>query len=267
MAAPPTGKLVVSRSREEEEIEARRRHLESLTETVAEKEMELSALRSALDRFQRGYYQVVGRKYVELDALRAQIARRRAELAPENEDSVRESWFRRYRAERSAREYEEYRERHRQEPGPEPPETASGSDEQAKKLYRTIAVQIHPDRAEDESARIYRTALMAELNAAWERGDKARMQAILEEWRRSPEAVNGAGNGAELERLSRTIARFEQRLADLAADIGRIGSSEVGRLMLKVREAKGRGRDLLADLAAELDLKIELARQELEEIN
>ncbi|MBE0596113.1 MAG: hypothetical protein IH614_02445 [Desulfuromonadales bacterium] len=264
MTTPPKGEIIPARYSEHHRTGSPRQQLTALSEQVAEKELELAELRTSLSHFQRRYYQKIGRRYVELDTLRARLAQRRAELAPEDEHSVRDAWYRHYRAKQSAHEFQEHQEQ-------QPPVAAESerppADDGAKRLYRAIAVQIHPDRAEGEAARRYRTALMAELNAAWEKGDLARMQAILEEWRSSPEAVAGRDQAAERQRLQRAIDRLEKRLAALTGEISRISSSELGRLMLKVREASARGRDLLADLAAELDLKIELTRQELEDLN
>jgi hypothetical protein len=90
------------------------------------------------------------------------------------------------------------------------------------------------------------------------------MQAILEEWRSSPEAVTGSHRGAELQRLARKIARLKRRMERIEREADRIRASSMGRLMRQVREAGVHGRDLLGELAAEIELKIARIRRELE---
>ncbi len=244
-----------------DELAARRREMARLADLLAEQELELAELRSTLIRFQHRYFQVVGRRYAEMDELRARLARKRAERAPADERAAREglAFPLPGRQDRSWLPKSQRRGgRGRREDKP--------ASEEIKKLYRSIAVQIHPDRAKTEKSRAIRTALMAELNAAYAAGDTIRMQTILEEWQSSPESIAGEGPEAELLRLTRALIRMERRLGRIEKEIGRLQASPMGRLLRRVREAAARGKDLLDELAAELDLKIELARRELEEM-
>lgn len=249
---------IVKSAISEDELAAKRRDLAQTAELLAEGEMELTALKSSLARFQYRYFRTIGRKYVELDELLARLAGRRAERAPGDERIVHEARYRRFEADRSARAYRESR-------ADEPAEPKKAvSSEQAKKLYREIAIQIHPDRAENETTRIVRTVLMAELNAAYAANELERMRAILEEWRSSPEAVTGSNAIAELQRLVRKIARLKHRFEWIERETDQLRESSMGRLMRQVREATVDGRDLLGELAAEIELKIALVRRELE---
>jgi hypothetical protein len=260
--------LVVAADPGWQELAARRQEFARLADLLAERELELADLQTALTRFQSRYYHAVGSKYVLLDELQARLAKRRSERYPEDEDFLRQAWYRRHHADRSARQYEEFRSATADErEQPLEKEASPDTEEEAKRLYRMIAVLVHPDRAGEDTLRAARTAVMAELNAAYARRDVARMRAILEEWRSSPESVEGNGNGAELQRLTRSIARMERRIAAVEADTARLLASEMGRLQTLVREGAVRGRDLLADLAAELDRKIEQVRRELDELS
>jgi hypothetical protein len=104
---------------------------------------------------------------------------------------------------------------------------------------------------------------MAELNAAYARGDEARIREILRDWHASPESVQGDDTAAELVRVIRTIAQIEKRLKVLAAELDQIRSGEIFKVRQAVDEA-ATDRDLLHDLAAQLDRDITAAREELE---
>lgn len=255
-----TRDLVVGALREEEEIAALQAEVARLSELLAEREMEQAELRAELARFQRRYYGIMGPRYVELDDLTARIAEKRAARAPRDDGLAGRARRRRDQAERSAREYRAWAE------DPSPPAEAAPPSEGAKRLFRRIAAVIHPDRAEDEASRQIRTALMAELNAAYGRGDIPGMEAILKMWETSPEAVSGDGPGARLERLERTAARIREKISRTEAETARLAVSPLHRLMLRVREAEAGGRDLLAELAADLDRRIVQAREELYEL-
>jgi len=242
----------------EAELAAKRRELARAAELLAEGEMELASLKSAVAHFQDRYFRSIGRKYVELDELLARLARLSAEKMPGDERFAYEARYRRFEADRSASAYQKY------QADEHPPKEKAVSSEKAKKLYREIAVQIHPDRAADEATRIIRTALMAELNAAYAANELERMQAILEEWRSSPEAVTGSNKVAELQRLGRKVAQLKKQIERIEREANQIRASNMGNLMRRVREAAANGRDLLDEITAEIERKIALVRRELE---
>ncbi len=250
--------LIIGRSSEEAELQERLLELGRLSDLLADRELELAEIRMALARFERRYYQQVGRRYAQLDELKARIAQKRAALHPREWGIGHQARQARSRAEQSAREYAEYA-----------GETASPPAElhlsqETKKLYRRIAAQIHPDKAEDERSRALRTRLMAELNEAYAHNDRERMEGILREWKSSPETVAGQGIAARLDRLRRTMERLKQKIAAIDREIMHLGRSHLHQLMTRVAEARRHGRDLLQDLAETIDAEIEAARQELD---
>jgi hypothetical protein len=107
---------------------------------------------------------------------------------------------------------------------------------------------------------------MAEVNEAYARGDEARIRAILREWHASPESVQGDGPGAELVRVIRTIAQVEKRLKAIASELDQLRRGELFKLKQAVEEARASGRDLLKDLAEQLDGEIARARDELKRV-
>ena len=124
------------------------------------------------------------------------------------------------------------------------------------------ARQIHPDLTTDEQERNRRHQVMIEINRAYETGDEDRLQAILRDWQRSPEAVKDEGIGAELIRLIRKIAQVDERLGAIDVEIEAMKVSELAQLRDKVEAAEEEGRDLLQEMADEIEEEIARAKME-----
>jgi hypothetical protein len=106
---------------------------------------------------------------------------------------------------------------------------------------------------------------MAEANLAYRRGDSEALRRILGEYRASPEAVKGDGATADLERLKRQILRISKRLAQIDYEVADLTSSEIALLMAKVETACSLGRDLLAEMAKDVQRRVALARRTYKE--
>ena len=242
---------------EELELEAKRREWEALSAAVAEKELELEELKLRVRRFEHRYYAELGHRYAELDQLRARIATLRAQQTPEDPDLAEEAEQAQAQAGESAREYEYAQAK--PPPSPAKPEV----EEDVRALYRQVAKQVHPDKADDEASIPVRTRLMAALNEARENNDIERMRDIQREWDSRPESVSGDTATARLERLNRAIAHLQARLDAIAAEIEAIQASDIHALMIQTQDAEREGRDLFAEIGALLDTEIEAAREEL----
>jgi len=225
---------------------------------LAESELELATLRAELQALERQYLRVVGVRFAELDEIEAKIAEALADQSPGDTSAHDRAASARSRAQESAQAagtVREPSERERFEPS-----------EDLKKLYRDVAKRIHPDLATDENERERRTHLMAEANKAYEEGDEERLKAILREWGSSPEAVPGDSVGARLVRTIRKIAQVEERLRAIKTEIASIKESDLYDLKTKVEEALKDGRDLLAEMAYQIEQQIKDARKRLKEI-
>jgi signal transduction protein with GAF and PtsI domain len=104
---------------------------------------------------------------------------------------------------------------------------------------------------------------MAEANQAYERGDATRLRQILEEYECCPEAVLGEGIGAELVRVIRKIGQVKTRLAQIESERERLSASELSQLRDKATDLKQQGRDLLCELAGNVQEQIKQARERL----
>jgi DNA repair exonuclease SbcCD ATPase subunit len=247
------------RSPEEEELERKRSELEHLQSELAESELGLATLRSELVAFERRYLEVVGSRYAELDRLEAQIAESTARRHPTDPSARQKAESARAHARESAEALGDV--------GREPPARGFEPTEELKALYRQAAKELHPDLTTDEEDRARRQRAMAELNKAYEECNEERMRQILGEWRSSPEHVHGDDTAAQLVRVIREIAQARKRLDAIKAEVEELMRSELSHLKKQVEEAATRGQNLLAEIAGQLDARIEQARTQLAQVS
>ncbi len=238
---------------EEEELVRKRGELGALEVSLVQRELDLATLRAELFLLNQQYLRAVGVKYAELDGLAAQIAEELARLNPQDAQAQERAHQARTQARDSASEANEAR------VDTKPLVTPS---ERLRKLYRTLAKRIHPDLATDERERSRRTALMAEVNRAYEAGDEARLEALLSDAENEHDTIGG-GIGAELVRIIRKIAQVRERLRQIEAEIVAVGRSDIAVLRDKMQAAAREGRDLLTEMAAPVDAQIAEARAHL----
>jgi hypothetical protein len=249
---------------EEEELQRKKASLAQLEAQLAERELELASCRADLSHFEQKYMQSIGRRYAILDGLRAQIAEARAKQNPNKTDAQDQARQARSQARESARAVGDADGKCS---SPEDPASATkpNRSESLKKLYRQAARLLHPDLTLDPDEKEKRHHLMAEVNAAYQRGDEERIRTILNEWHASPDNLPGEGPGAELVRIIRKIAQVERRLKSIADEIVQFRQGGLFKLKQQVEEAHGKGIDLLKQLAERLDHDIVIAREEVKQ--
>jgi hypothetical protein len=247
------------RSPEEEELDRKQIELEHLQSELAESELELATLRSELLTFERRYLEFVGSRYAELDRLESQIAETVARQRPADQSARQTADSARTRAEESAEALGDH--------GREASTADFKPTEELKALYRQAAKELHPDLTTDEEEKTRRQRAMAELNTAYEECDEERIKQILAKWRSSPEHVRGDDTAAQLVRVIREIAQVRKRLDSIKAEIEELAQAELCHLKKQVEEAAKRGQNLLAEIAAEIDARIEEARTLFQQVS
>jgi hypothetical protein len=238
-------------SPEEEELAAKRDELALLEAQLADEELALASAKADLAAFEGLYLRRVGVLYAELDEWNARLAELRAEQVhtPEAQTGAAEA---RSQAEESysathgdAAEVEPFT------PSPE-----------LKSLYREAAKRVHPDTATDEKDRAQRERLMKEVNAAYAAGDVDGLRRVLANLENSPDAVQGAGVGADLVRVLRQMRQLRDRLTEIAKEMAGLAGTEIANLKAKADAAGAEGRDLLAEMAAIVQGRVNVARQQ-----
>ena len=240
-------------SPEEEELAKKREELALLQAELAERELFLTNLRAELAAFEGQYLRQVGTLYAELDEWNAKIAERLAEQEGTEEARSAAAQARTQAEESNSAVSGEAAAAQEFTPSPE-----------LKALYREVAKRVHPDLATDEADRRKREQLMAEANAAYQRGDAETLRRILEEYESSPESVRGEGVAADLVRVIRQIRQVRSRLSQIELEIASLIDSDIAKLRAKVEAARAEGRELLTEMAEDVRKRIDLARRRFE---
>jgi hypothetical protein len=230
----------------------RQARFEELSRQLAERELDLATLEGELAFFERTYARRVGSLYAELDRLEAEIARELYRLYP---DPEHRTGF--HAAAERARTNQQAVDEKLTGEAQEPPRPS----EELRSLYRKVAKAIHPDFATDEEDRAFRTHLMARANAAYKRRDKAALEQILQEWENRDASPAETRSPTEGDLLERQIARILTRIREIDARIAELKESDLYQLMLRVEQAKESGRDLLGEMAGDIQTRINGARE------
>ena len=117
--------------------------------------------------------------------------------------------------------------------------------EEARKLYRDLARQAHPDLAQDETERARRDEFIARVNAAYGRGDEALLMELAQEWAAGPVAPE-----AELSESEELYARLNwltQRKELLTVLAQELEESAIGAMLRMAPDDPDRLLDEIAE--------------------
>ena len=130
-----------------------------------------------------------------------------------------------------------------------------------KKLYRTLTKQYHPDLAEDEEDRAYRTQMMVKVNEAYKTQDAAVLQTLVSDlesrqFQQRPAPEPELSPQEVIQKLKEELHRTEHRLRKVRFTLQGLHNESSVRLSLEVKLARRKGRDLMAEMAENLKKKI-----------
>ncbi len=139
---------------------------------------------------------------------------------------------------------------------PSPPSAATKA--QIKKLYRQLARRFHPDLAADEADRAYRTEKMTAINDAYAARSLTELLVFAAEMETSPHraAPRGQSETEMVEALEKEIRRCRRRVQEIDLEVKNLHNRASVELALEAKLARRQGRDLLAEIAADLERKI-----------
>lgn len=137
------------------------------------------------------------------------------------------------------------------EPRPRDSNLDGDPETRLKHLFRALARRYHPDFAVDAADRDYRTRLMAMINEAYAERDVATLQTLMDQ----PAGVSADVPLAvlRLRDLKQSLDALERRVSSLTADRTALLHSDVMRLKVEQKLAAAQGRDLLGEIADQLE--------------
>lgn len=228
---------------EEQELTRLEGEQAQLEEQVTLAELALETTKTETARFQYRYYQTVGRLYVQLDELDALIAKVQAGLSPDDAAAQAHAQAAEQQAKASAEEAGLI------EAQPVPPPVITP---ELKLAFRQAAKLMHPDRATSEPERLRRTALMAQVNLAYERGDQKAIETLVAEYGQDPEAIVGEDVASRIVKAIRRIAQLRRRMSEVQQQMDAMQQTEIFHLKQTIEETEAMGGDPLGDLAQQL---------------
>jgi hypothetical protein len=239
---------------EEEEVAALRREIAALEAEIVDRQTELIDLRVALDAFRARYEAQVGGKVRRLEAVEAEIDRCRAALR------LHGQWGRKGPPPgRDGAAHvpvgEQYRRTWIDPPPPGPtltPPRAAAPDAEIRGLYRRLCLRFHPDLTREEGERAWRNEVMIAVNAAYAARDLAQLRAIAIRPRRVTRARPPTAR-PDAQALAERLGHLRRTLRRLEGEVDQLTHSPLLELSVDVKLAAARGRDLLAEIAADVE--------------
>ena len=144
-------------------------------------------------------------------------------------------------------------------PTPPPKPLDPAGEVEIKRLYRHLARRFHPDLARDEADRARRTEKMAAINNAYAARSLIELIALAQE----PDDVIDTGRPrpgqteAQLAAaLQAELARCQRRRQEIERELRNLHRRSSVEFSLEVKAARRQGRDLLAEMATELESRI-----------
>ncbi|MFG2293265.1 hypothetical protein [Streptomyces sp. NPDC048603] len=244
------------------------RAVRAAEQALIEFEIAVETFRVEVENFSRLHHSRLGPVYARLDELDALIAEARAERSGDPEDLRRarearalvmpmpgvdelfDDWLGSDGiADDAAAMLTEQSVR--------PPERVRPSEE-ARRLYRELVRQAHPDLAQEDAERDRRDAFIVRVNAAYARGDEQLLRELAAEWAAGP--VPEAARPTEAEELYARLEWLAQRKELLAAVARELEDSAIGAML---RMAPDDPDGLLDEIAGQLLAQVSEREAEL----
>jgi predicted nucleic acid-binding Zn-ribbon protein len=250
----------------QEQVSSLRQRIEEVESELVEREAELVDLRVELSAFQLRYDVQVGRKYQELASIESLLGRCKKRIEsyrqwgpggpPRTGDgsgyvSVEEQYRRTW-----------------QQPSPPrpsfPPQPLDAiTEKEIKKLYRQLCRRFHPDLTQDPEERVWRTEMMAAVNAAYAEQSLTELHALAERPGR-PAVAEGGTDQRRLDALRDRLQHVERRIREVEIEIHDLMHSPMMEMSLEIKLAARHGQDLLAEMTVEVEKDLARKRVELD---
>lgn len=251
-----------------------RRQIAAAEAALVEREAELAELRVEVASFELRYETLVGRKLAVLKEVEAAIEACQVELHT----------LRRWGASGPPTGWdgepyvpvdEQYRRTWRDPapPGPSftPPAelaTQSAAKQDLKALYRQLCRRFHPDLTQDPAERVWRTEMMATVNAAYAAGNRTELVALAAtpRWGMAHGSAQEVAGAGQLEVLQDRLTYLRRKLREVEGEIDTLTHSPMVEMRLEVTLAARQGQDLLREMAMEIERDLARKQAELDDL-
>ncbi|HEX9676437.1 MAG TPA: J domain-containing protein [Anaerolineales bacterium] len=242
------------------EMRSLRSELAQLQEGIAQVELDLFDTRAKLALFERELEARIRPLERRLQALQSDLsqARHRAER--------RAQWGARLEAEEIPDVVDQFHKAWTPSdtpsaPKPSPLQTPA-DQEQLKRQFRELAKRFHPDLSPDPGQKRWRQEMMGKVNAAYSAGDLEELRRLAQQPDQPPPEQPQSRERILVE-LSGEIRRLSALQTGLKNELDRLLRSQTVQLQLEVSMARLDGRDMLGEIASDLQLQIARAEAEL----
>ncbi|WP_405753100.1 hypothetical protein OG372_18590 [Streptomyces sp. NBC_01020] len=240
-------------------------------QALIEFEIAVETFRVEVENFSRLHHQRLGPMYARLDELDAQLAEARAARSGDPEDLAKaqearamvlpmpgvdelfHDWI-------DSEGLPPEAQAMLNEQPVQPPKRVRPSEE-ARKLYRELVREAHPDLAQDDAERDRRDEFITRVNAAYARGDEAGLRELGEEWAAGP--VQEAAEPSESDELYARLEWLSQRKELLSLVAHELEESAIGAMLRMAPDDPDR---LLEEIAEQLLAQVSEREAELTEM-
>jgi hypothetical protein len=251
----------------QEKIDQLREEIQRREGELVRTQAEVTKLGRELDEFQERYDRIVGVAQTRLDAVKAAIEelneeRRLNQIGDTN--PLRSSWV-------PPDNYVSVEEQYRRawtKPDPSASSSPASSyvEDRAdivKRLYRDLARRFHPDLGTNDAERARRTEIMNHINEAYQAQDLETLELVAAQKDAKDDSPLAA---LTLRQLRKTRDSLLDEIEGLKRERDTLNNSRMMRLKADEKMAKMQGRDMLRDLAQDIDAEYFRLMQKLDDL-
>lgn len=238
-----------------EELARLRAKVEDARQQLVEAEANLAEQRLDIEAFEFEYQARVGVLLAQLEQIDAEVKLYLDRIQQQRNERTFGTAF-----SSVEEQYRQTWQAPRQEPSrPKPAPISENSAAQIKNLYRQLARRYHPDLAADEAERAHRTEMMTAVNDAYAARSLAELLALAKELENKGQgvsAVKGQTGEDMVQALSAELQRIQRRLRQIDLELHSLHTHHLVELSLEAKFAQQKGRDILAEMTAEIERRI-----------
>jgi exonuclease VII small subunit len=222
---------------------------------LIEAEAELADRRLDIEAFEFEYEATLGVRLTELERIEAEVAAYLDRIKLRRNEQTFGTAYRSVE--------DQYRQTWQTPPSMPAPKkktaVSENTEAQIKKIYRQLARRYHPDLAADEAERIYRTEMMTAVNDAYAARSLAELMVLVQELERHGQTDAFAEKETAVDMvkaLEEELARCQRRLRQIELEMHSLYTHHLVELSTEVKFGKQQGRDILAEMAEEVERRI-----------